>query len=224
VIPILVDGARMPRVDELPPTLAPLARRQALDINPSHFQSDTAALITVLERTLHEQHSSRGAPESSAPAPRSRRRIALGAGAAAVLVTAGVILATANSAAPRTEGPPTAGPTAPATAAPPAAAPSTDQRAVLVADDFSSNATGWTVSGGPGSSGRAADGAYRGRGRSGIGWQRRGGLPPPARPACFRSRPPTSSWRSRRPGCRPRPRWTQASCAGRTRTPGTATS
>ena len=35
VIPVLVDGARMPRADELPPSLAPLAGRQALQLSPA---------------------------------------------------------------------------------------------------------------------------------------------------------------------------------------------
>jgi len=35
VIPILVDAARMPHANQLPPTMAPLARRNAVEINPS---------------------------------------------------------------------------------------------------------------------------------------------------------------------------------------------
>jgi uncharacterized RDD family membrane protein YckC len=54
VIPILVDGARMPRGDELPDSLAKLARRQALELSPSRFDFDTSRLLRVLERTLAE--------------------------------------------------------------------------------------------------------------------------------------------------------------------------
>ncbi len=50
VIPVLVDGARMPRIAELPTTLAQLARRQALELSPSRFGSDTTRLLGVLER------------------------------------------------------------------------------------------------------------------------------------------------------------------------------
>jgi TIR domain len=42
IIPILVEGAPMPSADELPPSLARLARRQALELSPSRFEFDTA--------------------------------------------------------------------------------------------------------------------------------------------------------------------------------------
>jgi hypothetical protein len=49
VIPILVDGARMPSATDLPTSLAPLARRHALDTSPSRFRSDMNYLVQVLE-------------------------------------------------------------------------------------------------------------------------------------------------------------------------------
>jgi hypothetical protein len=54
VIPILVDGASMPDAAELPKSLARLVRRQALELSPSRFASDTGRLLNVLERTLVE--------------------------------------------------------------------------------------------------------------------------------------------------------------------------
>jgi hypothetical protein len=39
VIPILVDEARMPRANQLPATLAPLARLNAVEINPLTFDT-----------------------------------------------------------------------------------------------------------------------------------------------------------------------------------------
>lgn len=54
VIPILVDGANMPRTSELPPTLAALVRRQALELNPNQFTFDTNRLFKVLDKTLAE--------------------------------------------------------------------------------------------------------------------------------------------------------------------------
>ena len=52
VIPILVEGARMPRADELPASLSKLARRQALELSPSRSMSDTGRLLRVLDGVL----------------------------------------------------------------------------------------------------------------------------------------------------------------------------
>jgi hypothetical protein len=52
VIPILVDGARMPSAEELPASLAKLARRQALELSPIRFDADTQRLLRVLDRVV----------------------------------------------------------------------------------------------------------------------------------------------------------------------------
>jgi len=52
VIPILVKGARMPRADELPASLAKLARLQALELSPSWFESETTTLLRTLDGAL----------------------------------------------------------------------------------------------------------------------------------------------------------------------------
>ncbi len=49
VIPILVDGARMPSRAELPSTLQNLTFRNALELNPGRFGSDFARLLNALE-------------------------------------------------------------------------------------------------------------------------------------------------------------------------------
>ena len=54
VIPILVEGARMPHAEELPDSLAKLARRQALELSPARFDGDTRRLMDVLDRTITE--------------------------------------------------------------------------------------------------------------------------------------------------------------------------
>lgn len=54
VVPILVEGAQMPRADELPTSLADLVRRQALELSPSRFDSDIRRLLRVLDKTLNE--------------------------------------------------------------------------------------------------------------------------------------------------------------------------
>lgn len=53
VIPILVGSAKMPSPDQLPPSLAKLASRQALELSPARFESDTARLLQTLQSPLH---------------------------------------------------------------------------------------------------------------------------------------------------------------------------
>ena len=59
VIPILVEGARMPRPNQLPPSLAKLARRQGLDLSPARFDFDISRLQNVLDTTLADVNAER---------------------------------------------------------------------------------------------------------------------------------------------------------------------
>ena len=52
VIPVLVDGARMPKVGELPKPLKPLVRRQAIDLRHTHFGRDADALIEKISEAF----------------------------------------------------------------------------------------------------------------------------------------------------------------------------
>jgi hypothetical protein len=52
VVPVLVDGAVMPREEELPANLKKLARRQAVELSNKHWDATTAELIRTLERIL----------------------------------------------------------------------------------------------------------------------------------------------------------------------------
>jgi glycerophosphoryl diester phosphodiesterase len=63
VIPILVDHAKMPTAEELPPGLAALTRRQAVEINPVSF--DTHRLLRVLNETLNAAGSEPAVPQIS---------------------------------------------------------------------------------------------------------------------------------------------------------------
>ncbi len=73
VIPILVEGATMPRADELPSSLATLVRRQALELSPTRFSSDASRLLKVLDRVLAEVQAQQTAdplsPALARPAP-----------------------------------------------------------------------------------------------------------------------------------------------------------
>src|SRR4029077_18624727 len=52
VIPILVEGAHMPRAADLPPSMARLIRRQALTLNPDQeFESGVERLFKTLDTT-----------------------------------------------------------------------------------------------------------------------------------------------------------------------------
>ena len=57
VIPVLVGGARMPRKHDLPEVLAPLSRRNAIELSETRFHSDVSRLIQAIEkpRTLAEK-------------------------------------------------------------------------------------------------------------------------------------------------------------------------
>jgi tetratricopeptide (TPR) repeat protein len=54
VIPVLVDGARMPKASELPDSLKPLAQRQAIEVRQLHFDRDAEALVERVREALNE--------------------------------------------------------------------------------------------------------------------------------------------------------------------------
>ena len=61
VIPVLVNKAEMPRADELPPSLKPLARRNAVAIRPTRFKADSQGLVKALKDALAAAESERAA-------------------------------------------------------------------------------------------------------------------------------------------------------------------
>jgi ankyrin repeat protein len=95
VVPVLVEDARMPAVTDLPEPLAPLARRQAIELTDAAFHEDVQRLIHALDPS-----SFQGEPElkemqtRSRPSPllkneRSQRRIWAAVMAIAVVMLAG---------------------------------------------------------------------------------------------------------------------------------------
>ena len=93
VVPVLVEGAAIPRADELPADLAKLARRQAVELNHRQWDATSGQLIATLERILSsdraESAGDAGTPFSArATRPHATRRyVAL---AAIVLIGAAI--------------------------------------------------------------------------------------------------------------------------------------
>src|SRR4029453_6520807 len=52
VIPVLVGGAQMPQKQDLPQALAPLSRRNAIELSEVHFHADVNRLIETIENSL----------------------------------------------------------------------------------------------------------------------------------------------------------------------------
>jgi TIR domain len=59
VIPVLVDGASMPRSSDLPDDLKSLVRLQALKVSQDRFRSDSEPLITAVDQALEEARAER---------------------------------------------------------------------------------------------------------------------------------------------------------------------
>jgi uncharacterized protein YecT (DUF1311 family) len=66
VIPVLVDGAALPKIANLPETLAKLTRRQAVEISLTRFDSDVERLVEALSALEDGIH--RGAGATADPA------------------------------------------------------------------------------------------------------------------------------------------------------------
>jgi uncharacterized protein YecT (DUF1311 family) len=62
VIPVLVDGASLPKIEDLPPSLQTLTRRQAIEISHARFDSDVERLnraLSELEDELNDKANAR---------------------------------------------------------------------------------------------------------------------------------------------------------------------
>jgi len=57
IIPVLVDGAPMPRMSELPESIRPLTAHRACDIRNIRFRSDCAKLFSMLDGILSTKSS-----------------------------------------------------------------------------------------------------------------------------------------------------------------------
>jgi hypothetical protein len=84
VIPVLVGQAQMPRVEQLPDGLKPLARLQAVRLTHERFSDDARGLVKALEEALGEADGARPPPTSR----RATRRVILIGGALAAIAGA----------------------------------------------------------------------------------------------------------------------------------------
>jgi len=66
VIPVLVDGASMPRPEQLPPAMAGLTRRQAVELSHAHFSADIARLVHVVDVAVGGGTAERPTPRLTA--------------------------------------------------------------------------------------------------------------------------------------------------------------
>jgi len=73
VIPVLVDDASMPRVNDLPDDLKSLIRRQAIPISHDRFNADSDRLIAALDRVFEKTAAEQREREEKARLEAERR-------------------------------------------------------------------------------------------------------------------------------------------------------
>lgn len=81
VLPLLVEGARMPAAADLPPELRGLVRQQALELSDSRWSHDVDRLVDAIRRC--------GVPPDVRPAAAGRRRLLHAAAGLGIAVVAG---------------------------------------------------------------------------------------------------------------------------------------
>jgi hypothetical protein len=182
VIPILVDGAKMPSAEELPDSLAKLARRQALELSPARFDFDTGRLLKVLDKALAEIQATQAEPDATPGVkqataatplqrlPQRRRRSSrtwllagTGIAVALILVIVAVLANYGTTASPTgaASSSTSAGAATSSAPAPTATTSSPANEPVLFRDDFSSRAAGWEGDGAVAEGAGYTGGAYR---------------------------------------------------------------
>jgi hypothetical protein len=72
VIPVLVDGARIPRDDVLPEALRPLARRQAVRLTHEQFGADASQLVEALRDVVQPSGGGVRSARVTMPEPTGR--------------------------------------------------------------------------------------------------------------------------------------------------------
>ena len=87
VVPVLVDGARLPSADQLPELLKPLARRHAVEVRTPQFRRDANALIQEIRQAIESKQAPPVRWVRAAFNHLHRRRAVVAAGALAGLIS-----------------------------------------------------------------------------------------------------------------------------------------
>ena len=95
VIPILVQNATMPSSTELPPSLAPLARRNAMELRDNSWRYDVGRLIETIDRTWEGGHREPDGDLGAKPVAPGAPRRRFSPGTLAAWIVAGLALAVA---------------------------------------------------------------------------------------------------------------------------------
>lgn len=103
IIPARVQDAELPSPEDLPDSLAPLARRQAIELRDTSWRDDVDRLLRSLDRIAADRaRAAAGAPPASPRVPRrarepsrARRKVWLGLAVVAVLAAVATALALA---------------------------------------------------------------------------------------------------------------------------------
>jgi len=77
IIPVLVNGAEMPRPERLPESLQPFTRRNAARLTHERFRADVQALIAAIAKLREAARAEAKAQEAGAPAPRPAAAVAV---------------------------------------------------------------------------------------------------------------------------------------------------
>jgi TPR repeat protein len=104
VIPVLIGGATVPKMAELPEALAPLSRRNAIELSDLRFHQDVDRLIGALEKALEQSVSATSPTAAESEAKPSAQSIS-----SQIPVTATVNLARIGSSKEENPQPSTAG-------------------------------------------------------------------------------------------------------------------
>ena len=90
VVPVLVQGAGMPRADQLPEDLANLAFRNAIELTHARWESDLTVLGKALSRYIAPAPAGTAGAETVARPARGRTPLVMAAAIVAILVVAAV--------------------------------------------------------------------------------------------------------------------------------------